>query len=75
MTREFYLKKADAISAAQDIINGTNGYMVDSSADSNETWDYIDRDALTLDWGGECSAVRTYDEDGSETGVFAWWEE
>lgn len=75
MIREFYLKKADAISEANDIINATDGYMVDSSAANNGTWDYIDRDARNLNWSGECAAVRTYDANGVLTGVFAWWEE
>ena len=74
MTREFYLKRDDALNAANQMVSETRGFMTTTTT-SNQPWDYISRDALDLDWGGETEAFRTYDEDGRETGIFAWWED
>lgn len=74
-TREFYLKKADAMQAAEEFQKLFGGYIGETSATNDVPWTYIDRDALNLDWGGETEAVQVYASRDGMSGLFAWWEE
>lgn len=71
--KELYLKKADAIAAAKDMIKLWGGWMADSSADDRTQFNYIDRSVPS--WSGELAAVRVYGCHNGMGGLFAWWEE
>lgn len=77
MTKEIYLKKADAENAVREFIALWGGWWAESSAESDTKFNYVDRDFREKvgEWGGETQAFRVYGCRNGMAGLFAYWED
>lgn len=75
MKKELYLKKSDAMLAAEDYADDVDGVIRMTSVDDRTDFTYKAPDVRNKDWSGETAAVRVCATNGGEDAVFAWWEE
>lgn len=75
MTRELYLKKADAMEAAGQMVRLWGGWIADTTVDDRTEFNYEDVHMRNKCWSGELNAVHVFGCRNGICGTFAWWEE